>query len=167
MQYIKAMQPPPSPQTDDYWMAQALEQAREAALLGEVPVGAIVVAGEELVSSAHNRKETRPQATAHAELLAIEEACRILGRWRLSGCTLYVTLEPCLMCVGAIVQARFDRVVYGAVDAKAGAIESVYQVFKDQKLNHHPVSVGGVMQPECAELLSQFFANLRTLKKKS
>ncbi|MGE3388062.1 MAG: tRNA adenosine(34) deaminase TadA [Bdellovibrionales bacterium] len=142
---------------DPQYMAKALNLARQAAELGEVPVGALVVHEGQIVAEAHNLRETEAVATHHAELMAIETACRKLGRWRLNGCTLYVTLEPCSMCAGAIVNARLDRVVYGAKDAKAGAVESVYQILSDPRLNHRPQVTAGVMAAECGALLTEFF----------
>ena len=157
---------------DEYWMRRCLELAARAASEGEVPVGAVIVGthamapsgvleptGElgMLIAEAANLKETSKVATHHAEIRAIEKACEYLGRWRLSECTLYVSLEPCIMCAGAIVQARLARVVYGAVDPKAGAIESTFSVFAENKLNHAPSLRGGVLQAECANLLKEFF----------
>lgn len=144
-------------------MTRALELARQAAKLGEVPVGAVVVNAEgEIVAEAFNERERAPSALAHAELTATGAACAKLGRWRLTGCTLYVTLEPCVMCAGAIVNARFDRVVYGARDLKAGAVESLYQILGDTRLNHRPAVTGGVMAEECGRELSEFFRRRRT-----
>jgi tRNA(adenine34) deaminase len=143
---------------NDYnFMRQALRLAAQAAALGEVPVGAVVVCDNVVIAEAYNEREGRPSALAHAELTALAAACSALGRWRLNGCTLYVTLEPCVMCAGALVQARVDRVVYGAVDAKAGAVESLYEVLSDARLNHRPVVDGGVLASECGALLSDFF----------
>jgi len=144
------------------YMRQALGLAAQAAALAEVPVGALIVHDNEVISSAYNERETLPSALAHAELTALQRACEKLGRWRLSGCVLYVTLEPCVMCAGAIVQARVDRVVYGARDPKAGAVESLYQVLADQRLNHRPEVVGGVLADECGQILTQFFKNRRS-----
>jgi tRNA(adenine34) deaminase len=142
-------------------MRRALELAAVAAGKGEVPVGAVLVHENAVIAEAYNERETRPSALAHAEISVIEEGCRKLGRWRLSGCTLYVTLEPCVMCAGALVQARVDRVVYGARDAKAGAVESLYQVLADSRLNHRPVVAGGVLGEECGKLLTEFFRGRR------
>lgn len=146
-------------------MRRALELAQKAGALGEVPVGALIVFENQIISEAYNERETRPSALAHAEISAIEQACRHLGRWRLSECTLYVTLEPCVMCAGALVQARVDRVVYGARDVKAGAVESLYQVLEDPRLNHRPQVVGGILAQECGEILSAFFKARRLTKK--
>jgi len=147
--------------SDSAFMQLALEQARLAGELGEVPVGAVVVLDEGVVAAAHNRRELDASPSAHAEFLALEEAARKLGRWRLSDCTVYVTLEPCLMCAGLMYQARIARCVYGAADPKAGALGSLYQVTEDSRLNHTFEVEGGVCEDECASLLSTFFAQLR------
>jgi tRNA(adenine34) deaminase len=146
---------------DEVFMRQALALAARAALLGEVPVGAVVVGESGVIAEAYNERETLPSALAHAELTALKVACEKLGRWRLNGCTLYVTLEPCVMCAGALVQARVDRVVYGARDPKGGAVESLYAVLSDARLNHRPVVVGGVLAAECGAILSDFFKGRR------
>lgn len=148
---------------DEYYMQQALEQARLAEEIGEVPVGAVMVCGDEVIACAYNRRETDRLATAHAELLAIEQACRALGGWRLSDCTLYVTLEPCPMCAGAIVNARVGRVVYGAKDARAGAMGSVMQM-NSYPLNHKPAIESGVLAHQCADVLRAFFERRRKEK---
>ncbi len=146
---------------DEIYMRRALEFAAYAAGLGEVPVGALVVCDNQVISAAYNERETKPSALAHAELTALSMACEKLGRWRLSGCTLYVTLEPCVMCAGALVQSRVDRVVYGARDPKAGAVESLYKVLGDTRLNHRPAVTGGVLGEECGRILSEFFRRRR------
>ncbi len=143
-------------------MQLALEQARIAASLGETPIGAVVVWEGEVVSAAYNRRELDRIATAHAELLAIEAACRKLGGWRLHKATLYVTLEPCPMCAGAIINARVKRVVYGASDRKAGCCGSVLDLFREP-FNHHPEVTGGVLAEESAALLTSFFKKLRKI----
>ena len=145
---------------DEQYMRMALEQANEAAAHGDVPVGAVVVRGDEVIACAHNRREVDRCATAHAELLAIEDACRALGTWRLSDCTLYVTLEPCPMCAGTIVNARVGRVVFGAKDAKAGAMGSVLNV-NSYPLNHKPRIESGVLADEGADVLRVFFEGKR------
>ena len=145
---------------DLYFMDQALILAREAAEEGEVPVGCVIVRGDEIVGRGRNRREKDKTALAHAELEAIGEACRNLGGWRLWECTLYVTLEPCPMCAGAIINARIPRVVYGASDAKFGAARSVCSLF-DMKFNHHPKVESGVREEEAAALMTAFFQNLR------
>ncbi len=151
----------PSYQAQDAaFMELALEQARLAAALGEVPVGAVVVRDGQVIAAAHNLRETGHRATAHAEVLAIEQACAVVGSWRLEGCTLYVTLEPCPMCAGAIINARVDRVVYGARDEKAGCCGSVADLFA-MPFNHCPRVRSGILQEECLEVLQQFFEGLR------
>ena len=145
----------------EYWMDLALKEAGIAAQKQEVPIGAVIVLNGEIISSAHNLKESNTQAIAHAEILAIEAACRKLGRWRLNDCTLLVTLEPCLMCAGAIIQSRIGKVVYGCTDAKAGAVTSLYQTLSDTRLNHRPEVIGGIREAVCSSLLSNFFSKLR------
>ena len=142
------------------YMDEALALAREAAAEGEVPVGCVVVCRDRNVGRGRNRRETDKSALAHAEIEAISEACRTLGGWRLWECTLYVTLEPCPMCAGAIVNARIPRVVYGASDRKCGACGSVCDLF-GMEFNHHPVVERGVREAEASELLTQFFQDLR------
>lgn len=142
-------------------MRHALALADRAAALGEVPVGAVVVFENAVIAEGYNERESQPSALAHAEILALERATAKLGRWRLTGCTLYVTLEPCVMCAGALVQSRVDRVVYGAKDAKAGAVESLYQVLSDTRLNHRPAITAGVLNEECGAKLSNFFKSRR------
>ena len=144
------------------FMRQALALADQAAAAGDVPVGALVVHENVVIAEAYNEREIRPSALAHAELLALERATAKLGRWRLSGCTLYVTLEPCVMCAGALVQARVDRVVYGALDAKAGAVASLYEVLTDMRLNHRPEVTAGVLAEECGAKLTAFFRARRS-----
>ena len=142
------------------FMDQALELARQAAAAGEVPVGCVIVRWGEVVGRGRNRREGDRTALGHAELEAINDACRTLGGWRLWECTLYVTLEPCPMCAGAIVNARIPRVVYGARDAKAGSCGSVCDLFS-MAYNHHPQVEAGVLEEECAKLLTDFFRELR------
>ena len=145
---------------DLYFMDEALKLAREAAAEGEVPVGCVIVRGEEIVGRGRNRREKDKTALAHAEIEAIGEACRNLGGWRLWECTLYVTLEPCAMCAGAILNARIRRVVYGASDSKFGAVRSVCSLF-DMRFNHHPEVEAGIRVEEAAALMMEFFQNLR------
>lgn len=152
-----------APKSDAYFMAIAIEEAKTAAELGEVPVGAVVVKDGEVVARAHNLRETGKSALAHAELLAIGKACEALGGWRLWQCDLYVTLEPCPMCSGAIINSRIKRVVYGARDAKAGCCDSVISMF-DLPFNHRPEIIEGVCAEECASLLRDFFRSLREKK---
>ena len=145
-------------------MRRALELAAQAGNIGEVPVGALIVHKKQIISEAYNERESKPSALAHAELTAIADACAKLKRWRLTDCTLYVTLEPCVMCAGALVQARVTRVVYGARDPKAGAVESLYQVLSDTRLNHRPEVSGGILGEECGKILSDFFRERRVAK---
>lgn len=145
---------------DHFFMDQALALAREAFDEGEVPVGCVIVRNGEIVGRGRNRREAGRSALAHAELEAIAESCRCLGGWRLWECTLYVTLEPCPMCAGAIINARIPRVVYGAGDRKCGAAGSVCNLFT-MDFNHHPQVESGVREQECAEMLTEFFRQLR------
>lgn len=147
-------------QRDAHWMHQALLEAKKAAALGEIPVGAVIVRDEQVIARAHNRRELDQDAMAHAEVLCIQQACRVLNSWRLSGCSLYVTLEPCPMCSGAIINSRLDRVVYGAKDDKAGCAGSVADLFV-MPFNHTPVIRSGILEEECAAVLSEFFETLR------
>ncbi|MEE1247416.1 MAG: tRNA adenosine(34) deaminase TadA [Acutalibacteraceae bacterium] len=145
---------------NEYFMDQAIALAKEAAQEGEVPVGAVVVLGDRIVGTGRNRREKSKNALAHAEIEAINEACRTLGGWRLWQCDMYVTLEPCPMCTGAIINSRIKRLVYGASDNKAGSCGSVVNLF-ELPYNHKPEIVSGVKKDECAELLSEFFKALR------
>ena len=142
---------------DERFMRLALAEAELAAEEGEVPIGAVVVCDGQVVARAHNRRETDRDPHAHAEFLALEEAARVLDRWRLTGCTAYVTVEPCLMCAGLMVNGRIDRCVYGAPDPKGGALGTLYDVSHDPRLNHEFEVVGGVLAEESAELLRSFF----------
>jgi tRNA(adenine34) deaminase len=143
-------------------MRLALDQAALTAVSGDVPVGAVVVDADGVVMGAgHNAREALGDPTAHAEIVALRSAAVSLGGWRLSGCTLVVTLEPCTMCAGALVLARVDRVVFGALDPKAGAVGSLWDVVRDRRLNHRPVVVGGVLEVECGDLLRSFFEGRR------
>ena len=142
-------------------MALALDEARVAADEGEVPIGAVVVCDGRVVARAHNRRETDHDPSAHAEFAALVQASQELERWRLSGCTVYVTLEPCLMCAGLMVNSRIDRCVYGAPDPKGGALGTLYDVSHDARLNHEFEVVSGVCADECAELLRSFFRERR------
>ena len=148
----------------EQWMKAAIELAKEAAAEWEVPVGAVVVKDGRIIGTGRNRRELGKNALAHAEIEAIDEACRTLGGWRLFGCTLYVTLEPCPMCAGAAINARLDAVVYGADDAKAGSCGSVVDLF-ELPYNHHPACIKGVLKEECTALLTDFFADLRKRQK--
>ncbi len=153
-------------QEDAFYMRAALAEAAQAYALGEVPIGAVLVdeAGE-IVARGHNLRERDHDATAHAEMIAIRAACERLGRWRLSGLTLYVTIEPCPMCAGAIVMSRVDRVVYGGTDYKAGACESLFNIPGHPALNHHPEVTAGVLAEECADIMKRFFRERRARKK--
>ncbi|MEM6655137.1 MAG: tRNA adenosine(34) deaminase TadA [Planctomycetota bacterium] len=142
---------------DEKWMRAALDQACLAAEEGEVPVGAVIVREGTVVAAAHNQREQLHDPTAHAEMIAITQAAESLGGWRLEGCTLYVTLEPCPMCAGAIVQARVPRVVYGAADPKAGAVDSLFHLLTDDRLNHRCEVIGGVLAEDCGAALKEFF----------
>jgi tRNA(adenine34) deaminase len=147
---------------DERFMRMAIEEALKAERIGEVPIGAVIVGEDgEIISRAHNTRETSFDPTAHAEIIAIREAAKKLGNWRLTNITLYVTLEPCVMCMGAIILSRIKRVVLGARDPKAGAIVSVYNIGVDEKLNHKVQVEEGVLKDECAGLLKRFFGNLR------
>jgi len=146
---------------EDYFMRLALREAEKAREHEDVPIGAVLVRDGELLAAAHNERELRQDPTAHAEILALREAARALGSWRVLGATLYVTLEPCAMCAGAIVLARVPRVVYGATDPKAGACGSVLDVLADARLNHRPEVISGLLAPDCGQLLSDFFASRR------
>lgn len=148
-------------EADVAYMAIALEEARAAAAEGEVPIGAVVVCEGAVVARAHNRRESDHDPTAHAELIAIREAAQRLGRWRLSDCTVYVTLEPCPMCAGAMHQARIERLVYGAADPKAGAVGTLYDLSNDERLNHRFSVTSGVLADESAAVLREFFGRLR------
>ena len=148
------------------YMQMALREARQAAEEDEVPVGAVIVCGGRVIASAHNQREQLRDPTAHAEMIAITQAAQGMESWRLEGCVLYVTLEPCPMCAGAILQARIPVVVYGAADPKAGAAESIYRLLTDRRLNHQCEVVGNVLADECGMLLSEFFQRQRRMGKK-
>ncbi len=150
--------------TDYQWMNYALSLANSAGRLDEVPVGALVVLENKLVSTGINLREKTFQATAHAEIMALQEAFRILGRWRLQDCELYVTLEPCLMCAGALYQSRIKRVVFGCNDPKGGALGSLFEVNKDTRLNHRYPVEGGLLSQECSLILKRFFSGKRLNK---
>jgi tRNA(adenine34) deaminase len=147
-------------------MQMALEEAQAAFDEDEVPIGAVIVRGEQVIARAHNQREQLRDPTAHAEMIAITQAAAALGSWRLEGCGLFVTLEPCPMCAGAIVQARIPLVVYGALDPKAGAVHSLYRLLDDLRLNHRAEVVSGVLGEACGQILSRFFQKQRNLGKK-
>jgi tRNA(adenine34) deaminase len=146
---------------DIYLMRLALKEAGLAFLKGEVPVGALVVQDGKIISSSHNLREISKDPSAHAEILAIREATKISDSWRLSGLTLYVTKEPCVMCAGALVNSRISRLVYGCKDEKAGGVDSLYSILTDRRLNHQVEVVSGVLEDECADMLRKFFKERR------
>lgn len=149
------------------WMREALAEAARAQARGEVPVGAVFVQEGAIVARGHNLREAAQDPTAHAELIAIRAAAARLGTWRLSGVTAYVTLEPCPMCAGALVNARVDRVVYGATDPKAGATETLYAIGSDARLNHRFELVSGVLAEECGAALTEFFQRIRAARRRA
>lgn len=152
---------------DQHWMMRALELASHAAGADEVPVGAVIIDSKRrIIAAAHNQREQLRDPTAHAEMIAITQAAESVGDWRLEGCTLYVTLEPCPMCAGAILLARIPRVVFGAVDPKSGACQSLYQLLDDSRLNHRCEVVGGVCADRASSMLTEFFRGKRALGKK-
>ncbi len=150
---------------DEIFMKEALKEARKAYEINEVPIGAVIVRNGEIVGRGFNQKETLKDATLHAEISAIKDACRNLGGWRLPGCTMYVTLEPCSMCAGALVNARVERLVIGASDYKTGACGSVLNIVQMEKLNHQLDVQSGVLENECSDILKMFFEELRNSKK--
>ncbi|KEK21794.1 tRNA adenosine(34) deaminase TadA [Bacillus gaemokensis] len=150
---------------DIYFMKIAMEEAKKAEAIQEVPIGAAIVLDGEVISTAHNLRETEQRSIAHAELLAIDEACKKLGTWRLENATLYVTLEPCPMCAGGIVLSRVKRVVYGASDPKGGCAGTLMNLLTDERFNHQCEVVSGVMEEECGTLLTNFFRELRRKRK--
>lgn len=147
-------------------MKKALALAEKAYAINEVPVGCVIVQDGKVIARGYNLRENRQQATAHAEIVAIEKACRKVGFWRLNGCTLYVTLEPCPMCAGAIINARIDRVVFGAYDEKRGCCGSIYELTSDRRFNHLPAVTGGVLEEECARLMTDYFKLKRAENRK-
>jgi tRNA(adenine34) deaminase len=151
--------------SDEYYMKEAIKEARKAEVLLEVPIGAIVVIDGKIISRAHNLRESKQSAVAHAELLAIEQACKLAGSWRLENASLYVTLEPCAMCAGAIILSRVKRVVYGAADPKGGCAGTFMNLLQDERSNHQSEVTSGVLEEECGQLLSDFFRQLREKRK--
>ncbi|MDU0568789.1 tRNA adenosine(34) deaminase TadA [Staphylococcus haemolyticus] len=151
---------------DEYYMKLAIEEAKKAQKLGEVPIGAIIVKNNEVIASAHNLRETAQLPTAHAEHIAIERASKVVGSWRLEECKLYVTLEPCVMCAGAIVMSRIPKVVYGATDPKGGCSGSLMNLLEESRFNHRAEVIKGVLEQECGDLLRNFFRELRLKKSK-
>jgi tRNA(adenine34) deaminase len=152
---------------DAYWMGKAIAQAKRAEAIGEVPIGAVLVRDGAVIARGHNLRESSQDPSAHAELIAIRKAARKLGSWRLSGATLYVTLEPCTMCMGAVILSRLERVVFGSFDPKGGAAGSLFDLSNDKRLNHSVTLTPGVRGEETSALLSNFFAALRARKKQS
>ncbi|WP_096438089.1 tRNA adenosine(34) deaminase TadA [Alteribacter populi] len=153
-------------ENDQYWMKQAIREAKRAEALGEVPIGAVIVKDEAIIGKGYNLRESNQVATSHAEMTAIEKACETVGSWRLVDCTLYVTLEPCPMCAGAIVQSRLHRVVFGASDPKAGCCGTLMNLLDEPRFNHQVIVTSGVVESECSLLLSTFFKELRERKKR-
>ncbi|WP_281659466.1 tRNA adenosine(34) deaminase TadA [Halobacillus sp. Cin3] len=151
---------------DEHFMKLAMVEAEKAEAEGEVPIGAVIVKDNQVIASGYNQREQSQRASSHAEFIAIERANELEGSWRLEDCTLYVTLEPCPMCAGAILQSRIPRVVYGAADPKAGCAGSLYQLLEDNRFNHRSEVVPGVLGEACGEMLSHFFRSLRSKKKK-
>jgi tRNA(adenine34) deaminase len=150
----------------EHYMRMALVEAQAALAESEVPIGAVIVHRDRVIAAAHNQREQLHDPTAHAEMIAITQAAASLGDWRLEDCTLYVTLEPCPMCAGAIVQARIPQVVYGAADPKGGGVRTLYQLLEDDRLNHRAEVVAGILAQPCAEILTNFFREQRRLGKK-
>lgn len=151
---------------NEKYMKLAIKEAIKAKNIDEVPIGAIIVKDDKVIARAHNLREKRQQATAHAEILAIEKACKKLGTWRLEDCILYVTLEPCAMCTGATILSRIKHVVFGAKDPKGGCIESCIEMYKQQGFNHYPTYESGILEEECSQLLSDFFKEKRKQKRR-
>ena len=148
---------------DEYYMREALKQAQKALAIDEVPVGCVIVLDNQIIARGYNKREKDNLSTAHAEIITINKACKRLNSWRLEDCTLYVTLEPCVMCAGAIIQSRIKRVVYGALDYRFGAHKSITNLF-DVKLNHKVEVEGGILEEECSKIITDFFSNLRFKK---
>ena len=155
-----------NPDPHAHYMRQALDEAEQAAREDEVPVGAVILFDGRVIARAHNQREQLHDPTAHCEMIAITQAAESRQSWRLDGCTLYVTLEPCPMCAGAILQARIPLVVYGATDPKAGAVDTLFHLLDDSRLNHRCQVISGVLAPECSGVLSRFFQKQRGLGKK-
>ena len=147
-------------------MVEAIKEAKKAELIDEVPIGCVIVKDDKIIARGHNLRESKQRSTAHAEIIAIEKACRKLKSWSLEGCSLYVTLEPCPMCSGAILQSRIEHVVYGAKDPKGGCMESCMNMYEVKGFNHYPDVIGGVLEDECGSLLKTFFKRKREEKSK-
>lgn len=151
---------------EEKWMREAMKQAKRAESYDEVPIGCVIVKENKIIARGYNQREKKQLSTAHAEVIAIEKACKKLGTWRLEDCDLYVTLEPCPMCAGAIVQSRIKRVFFGAYDPKGGSVQTCTHIFDVKEYNHHPEYVGGILEKECAQLLKDFFKKKRKQKQK-
>ena len=150
---------------DIRYMKLALKEAKKAELIDEVPIGCVIVKDDKVIARGFNRRESKRMAISHAEIEAINKANKKLNAWRLEDCEIYVTIEPCIMCAGAIIQSRFKRVIYGARDYKGGAFGSSIDVIQAENINHHPEVVGGILEEECSSLVSNYFKNKRELKK--
>ena len=147
------------------YMKAALKEAKKAEILDEVPIGCVIVKDDKIIARGHNLRETKQLSINHAEIIAIQKACKKVGSWRLEDCTLYVTLEPCCMCAGAILQSRISKVVYGATDPKGGSIESTMRMYEHKGFNHYPEVISGILHEECSSILTAFFRNKRKKKK--
>lgn len=146
---------------DEKYMLAAIKEAYKAQVIDEVPVGCVIVKDNKIIARGHNLRETKKDSTMHAEIIAIRKACKKLSNWRLNGCSIYITIEPCTMCAGAIMWSRFDKVVYGAKDTKGGAIVSSFHLFDSTNINHHPEIVGGILESECSSIIKNYFKNKR------
>lgn len=146
---------------DEKYMLEAIKEAYKAQALDEVPVGCVIVKDNIIIARGHNLREMKNDSTMHAEMVAIRKACTKLSSWRLNGCSIYVTIEPCTMCAGAIMWSRFDRLIYGAKDTKGGAIVSSFHLFDSPNINHHPEIVGGILESECSSIIKNYFKNKR------
>ena len=146
---------------DEFYMKKAIKQAQKAALIDEVPVGAVIVKDGKVIASAYNTRESKKDALGHAEINVIKKANKKLNAWRLDGCTIYVTVEPCIMCAGALIQARVDRIVYGTEDFKGGAFGSSIDILETKNINHHPEVISGVLRDECSEIIKEYFKGKR------
>ena len=150
--------------TPEYYMNLAIKEAQKAILEDEVPIGAVIVCGDKVISRAHNKRDGKNLTYAHAEMLAIEKANKKLDSWRMPDCDIYVTLEPCIMCMGAIIQSRIRNIYYGAKDPKGGAVISSINVLEAKNINHHPNVIGGIKEQECSEIISNYFKTKRKMK---
>lgn len=150
----------------EFYMKEAMNQAKKAETKDEVPIGCVIVYQNKIIARGYNLRETKQQSIAHAEIMAIQKACKVMGSWRLEDCDLYVTLEPCAMCTGAILQSRIKKVIYGASDPKGGCIDSCVKLYEYKGFNHYPEVVSGVLKDDCAQLLTNFFKKKRESKKK-